>query len=203
MPARAAVAAARCWRPRCRARARRDRRRAGRAARAPRRTPTGARRRRESAPDSGPGDLIVAAPAWADPILRVHLGDLIPLEVAGAHGRRPLRAGLGGEPARRATHRGRTRHASAHRTPLRRADASAASSAPAESSATTSSRAGPTRASAGASAARRRRRLPAGRAIASQCPRLGYNFVRRQTGRGRHAACARRCSRSRSPARPS
>jgi hypothetical protein len=30
-----------------------------------------------------PGDLIVAAPAWADPILRVHLGDLIPTEVAG------------------------------------------------------------------------------------------------------------------------
>jgi hypothetical protein len=30
-----------------------------------------------------PGDLIVAAPAWADPILRVHLGDLIPAEVAG------------------------------------------------------------------------------------------------------------------------
>ncbi len=30
-----------------------------------------------------PGDLIVAAPAWADPILRVHLGDLIPIEVAG------------------------------------------------------------------------------------------------------------------------
>jgi len=29
------------------------------------------------------GDLIVAAPAWADPILRVHLGDLIPPEVAG------------------------------------------------------------------------------------------------------------------------
>jgi hypothetical protein len=29
------------------------------------------------------GDLIVAAPAWADPILRVHLGDLIPVEVAG------------------------------------------------------------------------------------------------------------------------
>jgi len=29
------------------------------------------------------GDLIVAAPAWADPILRVHLGDLIPAEVAG------------------------------------------------------------------------------------------------------------------------
>lgn len=29
-----------------------------------------------------PGDLIVAAPAWADPILRVHLGDLIPPEVA-------------------------------------------------------------------------------------------------------------------------
>jgi hypothetical protein len=30
-----------------------------------------------------PGDLIVAAPGWADPILRVHLGDLIPAEVAG------------------------------------------------------------------------------------------------------------------------
>jgi hypothetical protein len=29
-----------------------------------------------------PGDLIVAAPLWADPILRVHLGDLIPPEVA-------------------------------------------------------------------------------------------------------------------------
>jgi hypothetical protein len=29
------------------------------------------------------GDLIVAAPAWADPILRVHLGDLIPAAVAG------------------------------------------------------------------------------------------------------------------------
>jgi hypothetical protein len=30
-----------------------------------------------------PGDLIVAAPAWADPIMRVQLGDLIPPEVAG------------------------------------------------------------------------------------------------------------------------
>jgi hypothetical protein len=30
-----------------------------------------------------PGDLIVAAPAWADPIMRVHLGDLVPAEVAG------------------------------------------------------------------------------------------------------------------------
>lgn len=29
-----------------------------------------------------PGDLIVAAPVWADPILRVHLGDLIPPEMA-------------------------------------------------------------------------------------------------------------------------
>src|SRR5206468_7625901 len=29
-----------------------------------------------------PGDLIVAAPLWADPILRVHLGDLIPPAVA-------------------------------------------------------------------------------------------------------------------------
>jgi hypothetical protein len=28
------------------------------------------------------GDLIVAAPAWADPIMRVHLGDLVPLEAA-------------------------------------------------------------------------------------------------------------------------
>ncbi len=30
-----------------------------------------------------PGDLIVAAPAWADPILRMHLGDLIPFSTAG------------------------------------------------------------------------------------------------------------------------
>jgi len=30
-----------------------------------------------------PGDLVVAAPAWADPIMRVHLGDLVPPEVAG------------------------------------------------------------------------------------------------------------------------
>lgn len=29
-----------------------------------------------------PGDLIVAAPAWSDPIMRVHLGDLVPLPVA-------------------------------------------------------------------------------------------------------------------------
>src|SRR3954452_19134955 len=29
------------------------------------------------------GDLIVSAPAWADSILRSHLGDLIPVEVAG------------------------------------------------------------------------------------------------------------------------
>jgi hypothetical protein len=28
------------------------------------------------------GDLIVAAPAWADPLLRLHLGDLIPIPVA-------------------------------------------------------------------------------------------------------------------------
>jgi hypothetical protein len=30
-----------------------------------------------------PGDLIVTSPAWADPLLRMHLGDLIPLAVAG------------------------------------------------------------------------------------------------------------------------
>jgi hypothetical protein len=30
-----------------------------------------------------PGDLIVAAPAWADPIMRLHLGDLIPIATAG------------------------------------------------------------------------------------------------------------------------
>jgi uncharacterized Zn-binding protein involved in type VI secretion len=30
-----------------------------------------------------PGDLIVAAPAWADPVMRMHLGDLIPLATAG------------------------------------------------------------------------------------------------------------------------
>jgi hypothetical protein len=29
------------------------------------------------------GDLIVAAPAWADPLMRSHLGDLVPLPVAG------------------------------------------------------------------------------------------------------------------------
>ena len=29
-----------------------------------------------------PGDLIVAAPAWADPVMRLHLGDLVPLAVA-------------------------------------------------------------------------------------------------------------------------
>ena len=30
-----------------------------------------------------PGDLIVAAPAWADPVMRMHLGDLIPIATAG------------------------------------------------------------------------------------------------------------------------
>jgi hypothetical protein len=30
-----------------------------------------------------PGDLIVAAPDWADPIMRLHLGDLVPVPVAG------------------------------------------------------------------------------------------------------------------------
>jgi len=30
-----------------------------------------------------PGDLVVAAPAWADPIMRLHLGDLVPVKVAG------------------------------------------------------------------------------------------------------------------------
>jgi hypothetical protein len=30
-----------------------------------------------------PGDLIVAAPAWADPIMRMHLGDLISIPTAG------------------------------------------------------------------------------------------------------------------------
>ena len=30
-----------------------------------------------------PGDLIVAAPAWADPIMRLKLGDLVPQTVAG------------------------------------------------------------------------------------------------------------------------
>jgi antitoxin (DNA-binding transcriptional repressor) of toxin-antitoxin stability system len=29
-----------------------------------------------------PGDLIVAAPAWADPVMRLHLGDLVPVAVA-------------------------------------------------------------------------------------------------------------------------
>lgn len=30
-----------------------------------------------------PGDLIVAAPAWADPLMRLQLGDLVPVPVAG------------------------------------------------------------------------------------------------------------------------
>jgi hypothetical protein len=30
-----------------------------------------------------PGDLIVAAPAWADPVMRQQLGDLVPVAVAG------------------------------------------------------------------------------------------------------------------------
>lgn len=30
-----------------------------------------------------PGDLIVAAPAWADQVMRLHLGDLVPAKVAG------------------------------------------------------------------------------------------------------------------------
>ena len=29
-----------------------------------------------------PGDLIVAAPAWADPVMRLHLGDLVPIKMA-------------------------------------------------------------------------------------------------------------------------
>jgi hypothetical protein len=37
---------------------------------------------REVRADFRPGDLVVAAPAWADPIMRVHLGDLVPVEVA-------------------------------------------------------------------------------------------------------------------------
>lgn len=30
-----------------------------------------------------PGDLIVAAPAWSDPLMRVQLGDLVPMAIAG------------------------------------------------------------------------------------------------------------------------
>lgn len=30
-----------------------------------------------------PGDLVVAAPGWADPVMRLHLGDLVPIRVAG------------------------------------------------------------------------------------------------------------------------
>ena len=30
-----------------------------------------------------PGDLVVAAPAWADPVMRQQLGDLVPMPVAG------------------------------------------------------------------------------------------------------------------------
>ena len=31
-----------------------------------------------------PGDLIVAAPAWADPLMRAQLGDSVPVPVAAA-----------------------------------------------------------------------------------------------------------------------
>jgi hypothetical protein len=37
---------------------------------------------REIRASFAPGDLIVAAPGWADPIMRLHLGDLVPLDVA-------------------------------------------------------------------------------------------------------------------------
>lgn len=30
-----------------------------------------------------PGDLVVAAPAWSDQVMRLHLGDLVPIPVAG------------------------------------------------------------------------------------------------------------------------
>jgi hypothetical protein len=53
---------------------------------APLRAPTDADwKRAENEVRAGfrPGDLIVAAPGWADPILRMHLGDLIPIPTAG------------------------------------------------------------------------------------------------------------------------
>ena len=37
---------------------------------------------REIRASFAPGDLIVAAPAWADPLMRLHLGDLVPLPIA-------------------------------------------------------------------------------------------------------------------------
>jgi hypothetical protein len=65
-----------------------------------------------------PGDLIVAAPAWADPVMRQYLGDLVPLPVAGRmdaarYGRvweisqRGARAAetAGGSPAQTSKHR--------------------------------------------------------------------------------------------------
>lgn len=53
---------------------------------APHRAPTDDDWRAASAAvraDFHPGDLIVAAPAWSDPVMRQHLGDLIPLATAG------------------------------------------------------------------------------------------------------------------------
>ena len=40
------------------------------------------RRRRPCRREFRPGDLIVAAPAWADPLMRMHAGDLLPISIA-------------------------------------------------------------------------------------------------------------------------
>lgn len=53
-----------------------------------------------------PGDVIVVAPAWADPLLREHLGDLLPLSVAGRSDLSPFtrywEIGIRGERSREA-----------------------------------------------------------------------------------------------------
>ena len=151
---------------------------------------------------SQPGDLIVAAPAWADPIMRMHLGDLIPLATAGAHGRRALRRASG-------------RSTSAARTRPRRARG--ASSLERRHGALTVRRVERTGAAVSYDFlarwndahvsrvdAQRRRPVPCPlQGDRFQCPQIGFNYVKRQTGRGRHDAPRRRCWRSRSTARAS
>ena len=125
-----------------------------------------------------PGDLIVAAPAWADPIMRLHLGDLIPPAVAARMD--DARFARVWEVSQRGAHAPEAaRGTVARRRAVRRAHASAASSAPPRPSPTTSSRTGPTPTSAA-----RRRAAPSSparwRGDRFRARRRGNNCVRRQ-----------------------
>ena len=182
------------------ARRRRDRGRADRAvARAVGRR-LAATPRPRCAPGFRAGDLVVAAPSWADAILRVHLGDLIPAEVAGRldderFGRvwevsqRGARAEEAGRGPRDQRTQGGAAHGAAGRTAGR------------PSSATTSSRAGRTPASAAARAAAptSTARTPA---TASSVPASATTSSARRWSRS-ISACAARCSRSRCRRPPS